>query len=140
MYYDINDNTFYAVLESGNCDEAVRIKDNENVFINIKYLKRYAAAKQMGILLFFDIRYETSGGLAENTLSSLNEEYTDESLIYDLFGDEEKSFSRYAFSRLLGKKVILPQPVSECGYFPYEKKRDYVEYIIGYDENGNDLI
>lgn len=139
MYYDTNDNKFYAVLDSGNSDEAVRIKDNVNVFVNIKYLKRYAAAKQMGILLFFDIRYETSGGLAENTLSSLNEEYTDESLIYDLFGDEKKSFSRYAFSRLLGKKVILPQPVSECGYFPYEKKREYLEYIIGCDENGDDL-
>lgn len=60
MYYDTNDNKFYAVLDSGNSDEAVRIKDNVNVFVNIKYLKRYAAAKQMGILLFltYDMKHQ----------------------------------------------------------------------------------
>ena len=120
-------------IDSGNCDEAVRIIDNEKVFVNIKYLKRYAAAKQMGIVLFFDIRYEISGLLAENKLSKLNEEYKDTSLIYELYGDENATFGHYTFSRLLGKKVIMPLPVSECGYFPYEKKRDYVEYIIGCD-------
>lgn len=139
MYFDSQNNTYYAVLESGNCDEAVRIIDDEKVFVNIKYLKRYAAAKQMGIVLFFDIRYEISGLLAENKLSKLNEEYKDTSLIYELYGDENATFGHYTFSRLLGKKVIMPLPVSECGYFPYEKKRDYVEYIIGCDENGNDL-
>lgn len=139
MYFDERNNIYYSVLNSGNCDEAVRIIDDENVFVNIKYLKRYAAAKQMGILLFFDIRFETSGGISENNLSILNDDYRDESLIYELYGNESTTINRYTSSRLLGKKVLMPQPVSECGYFPYEKKRNYLDYIIGCDDNGNNI-
>lgn len=139
MFYDKQNNSYYAILENGNCDEAIRIKDNENVFISIKYLKRYAAAKQMGILLFFDIRYETPGGLSENNLSVIDESYKDESLIFEIFGNEITTLNHYTFSRLLGKKILLPQPISECGYFPYEKERDYLDFIIGCDDNGNNI-
>lgn len=140
MYFEKQNNTYYSVLDSGNCDEAIRIVDDENVFVNIKYLKRYAAAKQMGILLFFDIKYETPGGLSENNLSIIDDNYKDDSLIYEIFGNEDIIFKPFTFSRLLGKKVLMPQPISECGYFPYEKKRDYLDFIIGHDDNGENLI
>lgn len=139
MYYDKQNNSYYAILDSGNCDEVVRIKDDNIVYINIKYLKRYASAKQMGVLLFFDIRYETPGLLSDNNLSKFDNEYKDTSLIYEIFGTEENTFQHYTFSRLLGKKAFLPYPVTECGYYPYEKEHSYLDFIIGHDENGNDF-
>ena len=36
----------------------------------------------------------------------------------------------------MGKKIIKPRPVEECGYWPFEKKRTYRSYIIGIDEYG----
>ena len=63
MYYNSNDHKYYAVLDSGNCEEVIRIEDDEKAFINLKYLNRYAAAKQMGIILFFDITYKIPGTL-----------------------------------------------------------------------------
>jgi len=42
------------------------------------------------------------------------------------------------FSRLLGKKVILPPPVSSSGIWPYEaeKRGKYAEFIIDVSEDG----
>ncbi len=136
MYFDQQNNSYYAVLDSGNCEEAIRILENDTVYINIKYLKRFASAKQMGILLFFDIRYETPGLLSDNNLTKIDKEHKDTTLVYKIFGNEERTFQQYTFSRLLGKKALLPPPIIECGYFPYEKKRTYVEFIIWHDENG----
>lgn len=140
MYFDQQNNSYYAVLDSGNCEEVVRILENDTVYINIKYLKRFASAKQMGILLFFDIRYEIPGLLSDNNLAKIDKEHKDTTLVYEIFGDEERNFQQYTFSRLLGKKVLLPPPITECGYFPYEKKRTYVEFIIGHDENGCEVM
>lgn len=36
----------------------------------------------------------------------------------------------------MGKKVIFPKPVEECGYWPYEKERKYNDFIIGIDDYG----
>lgn len=139
MYYNSNDHKYYAVLDSGNCEEVIRIEDDEKAFINLKYLNRYAAAKQMGIILFFDITYKIPGSLTDNNLSNINNIINNELLIYEITGMESKSHRSYSFSRLLGKKVLRPHPVLECGYPPFEKERHYIDYIIGCDDNGNEL-
>ena len=40
------------------------------------------------------------------------------------------------YSVLMGKKIILPKAVEECGYWPYEKELEYLDFIIGTDEYG----
>lgn len=56
----------------GETEEAVRYqKDNCTVSVKLKYLQKYVAAKQMAILLFFDIRAEIEGSLEENGLDNL---------------------------------------------------------------------
>ena len=139
LYFEKNDGSYYTILESGNCDEVIRIIDSKNIFISLKYLNKYAAAKQMGILLFFDITYETQGSLADNNLSTFHKHYKDESLIYEIYGNDDIILHKSAYSRLLGKKILLPQPVTKCGYYPYDQERSYLDYIIGIDENGNNL-
>lgn len=38
----------------------------------------------------------------------------------------------------MGKRILLPKPVEECGYEPYSRneENEYPEYIIGIDEYG----
>ena len=38
----------------------------------------------------------------------------------------------------MGKKIIFPRPKQTCGFWPYEKPRNYIDYIIGVDENGEE--
>ena len=37
----------------------------------------------------------------------------------------------------MGKKILYPNAVDQCGYWPYEKKEKYETFIIGTDEFGN---
>ena len=44
------------MLGDGRSEEVVRVKDEDNFFINLSYLTRYAAAKQMAVILYYDVR------------------------------------------------------------------------------------
>lgn len=138
LWFDAIDNKYYAMYDSGDQEEAVRYIDPTTVLIKLKFLRKYAAAKQLAILLFFDIRTSSAGTLEENHLSEFRQTYKKENLYYDAVGSEI-SFPREVFSRLLGKKILFPKPVEECGFWPYEAKQHYEEFIIGTDENGDEV-
>lgn len=134
LYYEEKDHTYYSVKEDGQCDQAVRI-DGNIVSIKLSYLMRYIAAKQKALLLFFDIRYSCEGSLSDNGLIEFDKPITEEKLVYSINGGE-MSLPTKTFSRLVGKKIILPREKKTCGYWPFEKERGYVDYIIGVDEYG----
>lgn len=73
----------------GETEEAVRYqKDNCTVSVKLKYLQKYAAAKQMAILSFFDIRAEIEGSLEENGLDKFFDTFKDKDLYYSIWGDK----------------------------------------------------
>jgi sulfur relay (sulfurtransferase) DsrC/TusE family protein len=43
------------------------------------------------------------------------------------------------FARLIGKRVILPQPPEFSDVWPYEKPRQFESFIIGTDDDGNPI-
>ena len=45
--------------------------------------------------------------------------------------------NKHVYSVLMGKKILYPNAVDQCGYWPYEKKEKYETFIIGTDEFGN---
>ncbi|RKM63032.1 hypothetical protein D6856_02610 [Butyrivibrio sp. XB500-5] len=138
LYYEENDKSYYSIKEDGQCDQAVRIEGNA-VFIKLNYLMRYIAAKQMALVLFFDIRFEVKGSLEENGLKEFyGKDIKEKNIFYSINGGE-LSFPRKSFSRLLGKKVFMPRDKKTCGYWPFEKERKYVDYIIGSDEYGEPI-
>ena len=64
LYYDSIKHSYFELCMDGETEEAVRYQnDNCTVSVKLKYLQKYAAAKQMAILLFFDISGEKSRGL-----------------------------------------------------------------------------
>ena len=138
LYHDSISNIFFAIKENGECEEVAKI-DNNNVFIKLKYLIKYSTAKQMALLLFFDIRYRINGTLQQNNLHSFSENFVQEDLIYSIWGDEMLG-SNYVYSTLMGKKIIKPKPIDTCGYWPYEIEKEYLDFIIGTDEFGENKM
>lgn len=134
LYYEEKDKSYYSVKEDGQCDQAVRIED-DSVWIKLSYLTRYIAAKQKALLLFFDIRFCVEGSLVDNGLQEFDKNIMEDNLVYSINGCE-MTCPKKTFSRLLGKKIILPREKRTCGYWPFKKERSYVDYIIGVDEYG----
>lgn len=134
MYYEENDHSYYSIKEDGQCDQAIRI-EGDSVWIKLSYLMRYIAAKQKGLLLFFDISFSIPGSLEDNGLKEFNKEVKEKNIFYSLNGGE-MTIPTKTFSRLVGKKIILPREKKTCGYWPFEKEREYVDYIIGVDNYG----
>lgn len=134
LYYEKTDNSYYSVKEDGQCDQAIRM-DGEAVWIKLNYLMRFIAAKQKALLLFFDIRFSIDGRLCDNGLQEFNKDIKEKNLIYSIYGSE-MTMPTKTFSRLVGKKIILPREKKTCGYWPFEKEREYADFIIGVDEYG----
>ena len=59
LYHDTNTNIFYEIENNGDCAEVAKITNDDCVYIKLKSLMRYAAAKQMALLLFliFGLRF-----------------------------------------------------------------------------------
>lgn len=138
LRYDSKTKAYWAMYESGDTEEAVKYIDATTVRLKKKFLLRYAAAKQMAVVLFFDIRVNVTGSLADYQLEPFNENTRTATVFYGLWGDDMHCPSK-AFSVLMGKKVIFPPPVENCGYWPYEKEKTYTDFIIGMDELGEEI-
>lgn len=139
LRYDKKHRAYYAMYESGEQEEAVRYTDDRSIQIKSKFLKKYASAKRLAIVLEFDIRYRCSGQLSNYCLSEFNKVIRHENLCYSINGGEHH-IPAIVFSRILGKKIIAPEPIEECGYWPYEKEKEYQKFIIGADKQGNPIL
>lgn len=136
LYHDSVSDTYYAILDNGECTEVAKIENKTCAFIKLQFLMKYASARQMALILFFDIRTRIHGSLSDNGLTKFTELYKNGNLFYEIWGEEIRSEDTYTYSVLMGKKVTIPKPVEECGYWPYKKEREYNDFIIGIDNYG----
>lgn len=138
LYFDEKTKIYYAMLEDGTSPEVVRIENEDNFLINLSYLLRYATAKQMAVILYFNFRSTFEESVEDLGLKEYSEEYKNDDLYYQVWGGNTGVLNNKAFSILCGKKIIYPREIETCGYWPYEKEEEYVDYIIGIDEFGNE--
>lgn len=136
LIFDSQLNCYLEIAENGECIEVAKIENETCVYVKLKYLIRYATAKQMALLLFFDIRTKIPGSLAENNLEKMSTQIKEADIFFDLWGDERHLSDPIVYSVLMGKRIIMPLPIEECGYWPYERKREYIDFIIGIDNHG----
>lgn len=127
LYHDINTNIFYEIEENGECTEVAKIINNDCAYIKLKSLMKFAAAKQMALLLFFDIRVKISGSLQKNGLKEFSTTVNEDGLFFGLWGGEQRLLETYSYSILMGKRILLPKPVEECGYEPYSRNEEIVK-------------
>lgn len=128
LYYDEQASKYFAILDNGELDEVVCIKNKNNIFINLKYLVKYAAHKQMVVILNFDIREKFNNRISECNFDKFTE-YKNENVFYKIWWGNYDCIGG-SYSVLMGKKLIYPNLV--------EKKEEFIDFIIGLDENGNE--
>jgi hypothetical protein len=124
--------------ESGYKVEVAKISEHR-VDIDFVYLRRFLAATQLHLAIYFEsVRY------SEICLDDVPEnqrllECRDTSSRYSLHVatcDFREGF--LSFSRLLGKVIIPPPPIEECGEWPFDEKSmgQEVSFIIGVNPDG----
>jgi len=140
LYYDVKNNIFDKLLESGITDTVARVKGRE-FQLKRKYLKEFLGIKNMSLIIQFDsVRYSpqkfTDIPLENRFITSSSDEF-----LYSLSICEDDMALRYpkgSFSRLLGKCVIRGFAKEKCNFWPYENDSEtYPEYVIDVDDEGN---
>lgn len=139
LYHDMKTNIYYDISENGESIEVAKIENDVCAFIKLEYLMRYASARRMALSIFFDIRTSFIGNLIDNGVSKFSDCYKYNNLFYEIYGYEDGIDGEHVYSVLRGKRVIYPKPIEECGYYPYEKKREYESFIIDIDEQGKPI-
>jgi hypothetical protein len=134
---------FSRVIDRGASDEVVvRFGEDGSIDFSLKPLRRYLAAKQCAIVVGVDWREYSDVELSELGLADRDEELArGDSWTYMLGFGDAPGFDHHAFSRLLGKKVLLPPPIEIADIWPYEREKDtkYEDFMIGVDENGDPI-
>jgi hypothetical protein len=126
LYYLENEKKYIAFDEVGDQVDAVKICPDQ-VQIRRHYLSSFMAAKQMHLLLYFDITRKFIH----------NEKYSSQeanpNLIFSIFSDDYSFKNFNSFSRILGKKLVRCDRVELSGIWPFEVEKVYLDFIIGGD-------
>ena len=110
---------------------------NGDLVIRKTYLRRYQAARQLALVL--QVVFDQHGGDELAHLKDASIDVADEEVAFTYHGGGAM-FQDGHFTRLIGKRIILPQPVEMSGIWPYEPPKQYESFIIDTDENGEPVI
>lgn len=128
-------NNYVKIDDSYNTEEVIQISDI-NVKIKKKYLKQYLAIKDMSLVICFEYRYYSKDEIEEVKDEIIKKENT----IYDYFINNIFHPLEYkSLGMILGKKIIRGIKKEDTNLWEYEKEEKFCEFIIGCDENGNEI-
>jgi hypothetical protein len=126
LYHDRETGSFLSFDEVGDEVEVIKVERNE-VKIRRRFLCSFMAARQMNLLLYFELtrHYKKRIGYFDDV--------SGESLTYTIYSGDSYSDGYTSFSRILGKKLIRCESVEKCGVWPFEQEKVYQDFIIGGD-------
>ncbi|WP_367131909.1 hypothetical protein [Saccharothrix sp. HUAS TT1] len=143
LYVDQKTGRHFLFDEAGDEVNVARVTP-DRVEIRLRYLKEYLAVRDMCLLIFFE--YNRTSVLTPLELGVTDEGRWEEKgtdyrfnqfLVKPWFSiDAYKSAN--SISRLRGKKVVRPGSLA-VGRKPWESQRKYESFIIGTDDDGEDL-
>ncbi|MGD0077929.1 MAG: hypothetical protein ABSB91_04785 [Sedimentisphaerales bacterium] len=142
LYHDRKQDRYFKYDDSGN-EHLIAIVEPNRVQIRLKEIRQFLAIKEMCLSLQFDYREHSGYTLEELGIEKGSKENHGDLFCWGLFyGDLGCFDSDRAFSRLLGKRLIPPLPKEKSGLwgFAEEEPKKYVNFIIGVDENGNEIV
>ncbi|MBT8561302.1 hypothetical protein G6717_01750 [Polynucleobacter paneuropaeus] len=128
-----------AIKVNNDGTEEIAAEISENfVRIRTKYLRQYQAARQLDLMLYIDSIENLKIPEGVKNFEEISEkEITELSCLSFNIGNLTNE--RY-FSRLLAKSILPPPLIEHSGVWPYQgKDEQYVEFIIGEDENGKSI-
>lgn len=137
LYEDRQNGRFYEVEDDGTETEVIR-SSRPRVEVRTALLRRYLAARQVALALQIDsdVWLRLADGDTRPALPEERRE-TGTDICYHFYSDFVSSDR--PFSRFLGKKIVLPPARSECGIWPFEAPKEYLDFIIGEDDRGRPI-
>lgn len=142
LYHDQKEGTYIKIDDAGNeCIVAI-LKPNK-IKIRLKELRQFIAIKEMHLSIQFDYKEFSQFSLKELNLESGGANHIDDLLCWGLHFGDGNGLCRYnSFSRLLGKRFIPPLPKEKSGMWGFEKeeKKDFVDFIIGINDDGEEIV
>ena len=136
LYYN-SQSKEYVDLESDT--SVVKISDDNLVSIHKRYLKSYLAIKNMALIIHIDSRCTD---IVEDIFPTDSFDYRndDNTVFYTVnIGRGHNGIQEENFSILFGKKVLFGCKLKDCNIWPYNEKKQYIEFIVGVDDNGREL-
>ena len=115
------------------------MNDNGYITIHKRYLKTYLAVKEKALIVHIDSRcvaLDASEKVEEDGLAYRNDE---NSIFYTLnIGNTSTGTKRENYSYIFAKNVIWACSLCDSNIWPYNEEKNYVDFIIGIDENGKE--
>jgi hypothetical protein len=142
LYYDRKLDQYFKIDSDGNESLIVTIEP-DRIQIRLKEIRQFLAVKEMYLAIQFDCREHSSFSLSELDLETGGRDHREDLMCWGLhFGELRPPGSKGSFSRLLGKRLIAPLPKEKSGFggFAAEELKRYVDFIIGIDENGTEIV
>lgn len=138
LYFDAPNNKYIQIKDNGD-EEDVILCGEKQIKIRLKQLKQFLAIKNMHLALLFVIERYSPLTLEELKTEDKIQRVREGNVSYT-FSVQEAGFSgKKSLSRLLGKKLIPGMSKERCGIWPFEEEKQYQDFIIGIDENGEPL-
>jgi len=141
LYHDRQSDRYIKIDDDGN-ETIVAVVEPNRIQIRLKELRQFLAIKEMHLAILFDCREHSPMTLKELGQTEGGGDHRDGLACWGLnYGDFGGIGSHQAFSRLLGKRLIEPLPKEKSGMwgFAEEKPKKHVDFIIGVDEDGNEV-
>lgn len=139
LYYNSQKKEFID-LTDGESVTVVKIKENGDVTVNKKYMKTFLALKNMSLLIHVDSRcvnIKSDYKFPQESFSYRNEENT---LFYTVnLGNCNTGTKQENYSFIYAKKAIMGCALRDCNIWPYNEEKNYIDFIIGMDDNGNEI-
>lgn len=139
LYHDRKLDQYIKIDDDGN-EHLVAVVEPNCVQIRLKEIRQFLAIKEMYLSIQFDCREHSEHSLEELELKKDGGDQREGLTCWGHhYGDSLGSHR--AFSRLLGVRLVAPLPKSKSGFpgFAEEPKEKHVEFIIGVDENGDEI-
>lgn len=145
LYHDRKQDIYIKFDDSGN-EEVVAIVKPKSAEIRMKEIHQFLAVKEMHLSIQFDITVSSSKTLEEMGLTAGGRDVRDELACWNLSYRGDFGFyvdpSNSSSSNLQGIRLIEPRPKakSEFERFAEAPTEQYADFIIGMDDNGDDIV
>ncbi len=133
LYEDDAGNAF-LIEDDGSETQVVR-RSTDRIEIRTSLLRRYQALKQKHLALFIESQVRVPGPPdAPDPPLPPHEIQTETTRVSFHSGSLEQG---RLYSRMIGKKLVAPPPIEQVGLWPYERPKEYLDFVIREDELGN---
>ncbi len=145
LYHDRKEDRYIKFDDSGN-EEMVAIVKPKSVEIRMKEIRQFLAVRGMYLSIQFSITVSSSKTIEEMGLTAGGRDVRDELACWNLsyrgdFGFYADSSNRSS-SNLQGIRLIEPLPKAKSGFegFAEEPTKQYADFIIGIDNDGDEIV